>query len=1175
MKKRLLAVCLTLVLVWGVFPAGAVIDCGDADGYSFDGSVYLSYPLSLYSQFPNGETPWHFGYILHSDTTNTIYDMTKYLNNWSHDYSQDGASGNFTYGTIGVEGNGFHPGGNADPVLTFTCPYDGEILLPEAEVYSHANSPDGTKIKLTLNDYYIFPSDGWQLLEPGVRHTFPETKLKVKAGDILRWQVNKNGDQSTDSTYWPGISVSYVSDSQNAVGLGNGVVSPLPSDIEYITETTSPTQYHALGENGAGGWYFQNCEVDTDNYLNLDRFNGGWSGGWGNNWTPGLVSSGTNCHPGEGGDSVWTYVCPKDGLIAIPETTVSSNSATGTDGVRARILNNATPVYPASGWVMVNPGTVVTIPELLLEVKAGDELHFRVNCNNDQDADGTTWSNIGLRYVECESYVPVSFTDISGHWAEETILEMYEAGILSGRSDTLFAPDEPVTRAEFFSMAVRAAQYTEADFTDTFSDVHFTSWYARPIITAFQNNLIDYGMIAGDKVYPEQGITREEAASVLVNAHKIKKRKAVDNADLTGYTDAASITAWARDYMEKAVTLGFMQGDNNALTPTAVLTRAEAAQLLASLKTALATEDPDGTLSKVHQDADGNYLPVYQNTDLEKLIMDAYNAGETSVTIPKGVYRMDAKVNGLAVHLKELKNFTINANDVVLSYKSAANDLMRIEDCENVKIYGLTLDHEYSSLYQGTIEAIDPNGMYFEVKIDPAYVPNMLNTRFVSASTSTAMFLHPDGSLIPWTGARSLDGNIRKVGNDLYRVYIAKHEENEHVSVNDLFCGRALSGNNLTITGCSGLYFEDLTIYNGFNGIFESNAEQGSTYENLRIVPGPKYETATMERLRSVNGTGYFVRATRKGATINNSEISRTNDDGINVHASYDRVAAVEGNNTYVIAAASSTDAFRVGDELRFTSQDGIVRGEALVTSSEKLSGYTPSANLTGFSAGGGYYRVVLGAEIPGAAFNDRSCNLSTLSTGMKITNSRFEGNSPRAILTHALDSTIENCEFVNVRRWAIEAAPELPTWNEGDYMRNLTIKGCNFTGNGRGTDELMAAIGIWGDHANGSRGNENIKILNNTFSGQYRYDIVLSYVDGATVSGNTFNAQPDDLANYENLKATESINLFNAANVTFSNDNDFTSERTPFKVDYAVGTNDWATITGLPEKYYPATETE
>jgi hypothetical protein len=158
---------------------------------------------------------------------------------------------------------------------------------------------------------------------------------------------------------------------------------------------------------------------------------------------------------------------------------------------------------------------------------------------------------------------------------------------------------------------------------------------------------------------------------------------------------------------------------------------------------------------------------------------------------------------------------------------------------------------------------------------------------------------------------------------------------------------------------------------------------------------------------------------------------------------------------------------------------------------------------------------------------------------------------------------TVRNSRGIDKREIKYSAMLEaIPTWNEGDYMRNLTIKGCTFTGNARGADSKMAAIGIWGEPTMTSnfKGNQNIDIINNTFNGNYLYDIVLAYVTDATVTGNTFGAQNADAAGYQ-LPQAACIDLYYADQVTFSGNTFKDASRTKVQVGADV-TN----VTGLPQ---------
>ena len=55
------------------------------------------------------------------------------------------------------------------------------------------------------------------------------------------------------------------------------------------------------------------------------------------------------------------------------------------------------------------------------------------------------------------AYAALPLTDISGHWAENAIVSMFNAGVVQGRVDGTFHPDDSITRAEVATMFDRVA----------------------------------------------------------------------------------------------------------------------------------------------------------------------------------------------------------------------------------------------------------------------------------------------------------------------------------------------------------------------------------------------------------------------------------------------------------------------------------------------------------------------------------------------------------------------------------------------------------------------------------------------------------------------------------------------------------------------------------------------
>ena len=52
-----------------------------------------------------------------------------------------------------------------------------------------------------------------------------------------------------------------------------------------------------------------------------------------------------------------------------------------------------------------------------------------------------------------------SFCDISGHFAEKDIKELYKMGVVNGKTEEKFSPDEPITRAEAARIARNVIRY--------------------------------------------------------------------------------------------------------------------------------------------------------------------------------------------------------------------------------------------------------------------------------------------------------------------------------------------------------------------------------------------------------------------------------------------------------------------------------------------------------------------------------------------------------------------------------------------------------------------------------------------------------------------------------------------------------------------------------------------
>lgn len=173
-----------------------------------------------------------------------------------------------------------------------------------------------------------------------------------------------------------------------------------------------------------------------------------------------------------------------------------------------------------------------------------------------------------------------SFSDLTGHWAEQVVKELSAKHIVNGTSDTKFSPHQPLTRAQFASMLVRALSLESTEGT-TFTDVDGEAWYASAIAAAYQHGLVNGR--GKDTFAPNAAITREELAVMLYRAYQTKGN-ASSLAEAPDLKDKQQISPWALQEVNEALALGLMKGHaNGTFTPQAKTTRAESAQAVLNL----------------------------------------------------------------------------------------------------------------------------------------------------------------------------------------------------------------------------------------------------------------------------------------------------------------------------------------------------------------------------------------------------------------------------------------------------------------------------------------------------------------------------------------------------------------------------------------------------------------
>ena len=176
------------------------------------------------------------------------------------------------------------------------------------------------------------------------------------------------------------------------------------------------------------------------------------------------------------------------------------------------------------------------------------------------------------------SVTVVPFVDVQpDDWYIDVVKYALENGLMTGVSETEFAPDLATTRGMVASVLYRLEGGPEAEDAG-FSDVSADAWYADAV-----NWAASVGVVAGygDAFGANDAITREQLAAILCNYAAYKGEDVSSGAALDGYSDAASVSDWAGESVEWAVAEGLLSGvTNNELAPQGSATRAQVAAML-------------------------------------------------------------------------------------------------------------------------------------------------------------------------------------------------------------------------------------------------------------------------------------------------------------------------------------------------------------------------------------------------------------------------------------------------------------------------------------------------------------------------------------------------------------------------------------------------------------------
>ena len=263
-------------------------------------------------------------------------------------------------------------------------------------------------------------------------------------------------------------------------------------------------------------------------------------------------------------------------------TAGQTNYTAQTDANQAEILPS-----PSHFAAKVTLQGEVVDQSIVVDLEVGDNVFELIV----QAENGTTKTyTLTIHRESSEPETPSNdLTDLTGHWAENTIAQALLEGFVNGYPDGTFKPNNPITRAEFTVMLMNAltkqGQFTEDSVRpvettlSTFIDQgQIGDWAQKAIAGA-----INEGMIQGytdGQFRPNAHVTRAEMSVMIARALHLQ----LDSNIATSFNDDVDIPSWAKAAVEAIHKLGIVNGrEQNMFVPNETATRAEATTMLLRL----------------------------------------------------------------------------------------------------------------------------------------------------------------------------------------------------------------------------------------------------------------------------------------------------------------------------------------------------------------------------------------------------------------------------------------------------------------------------------------------------------------------------------------------------------------------------------------------------------------
>ena len=210
------------------------------------------------------------------------------------------------------------------------------------------------------------------------------------------------------------------------------------------------------------------------------------------------------------------------------------------------------------------------------------------------DMSDVVFKNSGTDYSgDKETLKPVnegiSFGDIDEAHGKTEIEALAKYGVINGKVENVFAPEDSMTRAEFAAIVVRGLGYGTEEIsqsrTERFSDVRAADWFAGYVGLAARSGIING--VSETEFNPNGTITREQAAVMVSSAMMVGgigstsvSGEAEIRDMLSQFGDCNKVSDWAEEGLTVCYREGILSQEELSIEPQRAIMRFEVARMV-------------------------------------------------------------------------------------------------------------------------------------------------------------------------------------------------------------------------------------------------------------------------------------------------------------------------------------------------------------------------------------------------------------------------------------------------------------------------------------------------------------------------------------------------------------------------------------------------------------------